>query len=76
MQSETNVDAGRRQFLQAAVTGAVVGLAARAGVRLPPVRTPPARADHSPDSAMQELLAATGDTPPASSPLSTPTSLP
>jgi carbonic anhydrase len=57
MQSETNVDAGRRQFLQAAVTGAVVGLAARAGVRLPPVRTPPARGDHSPDSAMQELLA-------------------
>lgn len=48
--------ANRRQFLHTALTGTVVGIAARSGIRLPSVRSRPANANLSPETALQELL--------------------
>ncbi len=57
MQNDMNVDAGRRQFLQAAVTVAAAGLASRSGIRLPPGGDAHAPVDLSTQSALQTLLA-------------------
>lgn len=48
---------GRRQFLRAAVAGAVVNMAAQPRLRLPSVRRPVPRTALTPDSALEELLA-------------------
>jgi carbonic anhydrase len=48
---------GRRQFLQAACSGAVVGIAAQAGVDFASPAMVTAQTDLSPDAALQELLA-------------------
>lgn len=49
--------ASRRQFLQTALAGAVVGIAAQSGVRVAYARSAPPRANLSPDGALEELLA-------------------
>jgi carbonic anhydrase len=48
---------GRRQFLQAVCSSAVVAIAAHAGVDLASPRTVSAQTNLSPDAALQELLA-------------------
>jgi carbonic anhydrase len=55
MRNDPGVD--RRRFFQLAATGAIVGMAARSGVRLGPVRTLAAHPVIAPDEALQELLA-------------------
>jgi len=51
--------ANRRQFLQTALAGAVVGIAGQSGIRVAPARRPsPGVLTHlSPDGALEELLA-------------------
>jgi carbonic anhydrase len=51
-----NGGANRRQFLQTALAGAVVGVAARSGIRLPSRRIATS-APLSPDGALEELMA-------------------
>ena len=48
---------GRRQFLQTVLSGAVVGVAAQAGIELVVPPTLSAQSNMSPDAALQELLA-------------------
>jgi len=48
---------GRRRFLQTACSGAVVGIAAQAGVDFATPAAVSAQTDLSPDAALQELLA-------------------
>jgi carbonic anhydrase len=52
-----HVGANRRQFLQTALAGAVVGVAAHSGIRLPSPRRLAASAPLSPDSALEQLMA-------------------
>jgi carbonic anhydrase len=47
----------RRQFLQTAVAGAMVGIAARSGVRLSSTRSVHVETNLTPDTVLQELLA-------------------
>src|SRR6476661_7396188 len=49
--------ANRRQFLQTALAGAVVGIAAHSGVRFASARHIPAAAKRSPDGALEDLMA-------------------
>ena len=48
---------GRRQFLRAAVVGAVVNMAGQPRLRLGSAHRPPSRTGLSPDAALDELLA-------------------
>ena len=50
-------DVGRRQFLQTVLSGAVVGVAAQAGIELASPQRLHAQTNLSPDAALQELLA-------------------
>jgi carbonic anhydrase len=52
----TRAGVDRRQFLHTALSGTVVGIAARSGIRLTSVRSRPANANLSPETALQELL--------------------
>jgi carbonic anhydrase len=49
-------DVGRRQFLHVALSGAVVGVAARAGIELTSPQQLHAQTNLSPDAALHELL--------------------
>ena len=49
--------ANRRQFLQTAVAGAVVGMAAHSGIPLTSPRSIPAVPSRSPDGALEDLMA-------------------
>jgi carbonic anhydrase len=62
MPSESSARGGanRRQFLQTALAGAVVGIAAQSGVRLASARVVSAPTNLSPDGALEELLAGNG----------------
>lgn len=55
--SEVHVGFGRRQFLQHALSGAVVGVAAQAGIGLISPPRLEAQTTLSPDAALQQLLA-------------------
>lgn len=59
MTNESGVRGGanRRQFLQTALAGAVVGIAGQSGIRIAPARRPTAPTHLSPDGALEELLA-------------------
>jgi carbonic anhydrase len=50
-------DVDRRHFLQTALIGAVVGIAARSGISLTSARSHSANAHLSPETALEELLA-------------------
>jgi carbonic anhydrase len=50
-------DVGRRHFLQRVLSGAVVGVAAQAGIELASPQKLRAQANRSPDAALHELLA-------------------
>jgi carbonic anhydrase len=50
-------DSGRRQFLQTALSGAIVGIAAQAGIELAAPERLSAQTNLTPDAALQELLA-------------------
>lgn len=52
-----SVGSGRRQFLQATLSGAVVGIAAQAGVDFVSPTTVTAQTDLSPDAALKQLIA-------------------
>jgi len=52
-----NTGSGRRQFLQSVLSGAAVGVAARAGFELAAPEKLSAQTNLSPDAALQELLA-------------------
>jgi carbonic anhydrase len=53
----TRVGVNRRQFLQSAVSGAVIGVAAQSGIWLASTRSLYAQANLTPEAALQELLA-------------------
>jgi len=59
MPNETSAGGGanRREFLQSALVGTVAGIAARSGNWLESGHGPSTAARHSPDSALEELLA-------------------
>jgi carbonic anhydrase len=50
-------DSGRRQFLKTALSGAVIGFAAQAGIEVVTAERVEAQSNLSPDAALQELLA-------------------
>ncbi|HKO29529.1 MAG TPA: carbonic anhydrase [Nitrospiraceae bacterium] len=50
-------DVGRRQFLQTVLSGAVVGVAAQAGIEIASPQRLHAQTNFSPDAALHELLA-------------------
>ena len=56
-QSEVHTDFGRRQFLQNVLSGAVIGVAAEAGIELASPRQLHAQATLSPDAALRALVA-------------------
>ena len=58
--ARAHVGANRRQFLQTALAGAVVGVAARSGIRLPSPRRIGRSVPPSPDGALDELMAGHG----------------
>ncbi len=55
--SRAHSDLGRRQFLQKILSGAVVGVAAQAGIEFVSPQKLRAQTNLSPDAALQELLA-------------------
>lgn len=55
--SKVQADSGRRRFLQTAFSGAVVGIAAQAGIQFSAASKLHAQTNLSPDAVFQELLA-------------------
>lgn len=55
--SKVQADSGRRHFLQTAFSGAIVGIAAQAGLQFAAPSKLHAQTNLSPDAAVQELLA-------------------
>jgi hypothetical protein len=56
-QAHVPTESGRRRFLQTVFTGAVVGIAAQAEIRLAVPATASAQTNLSPEAALQELMA-------------------
>jgi carbonic anhydrase len=58
--SEVRVDSARRQFLRTVLSGAVVGVAAQAGIDLAAPQKLTAQTGLAPDAALQELMGGNG----------------